>query len=181
MRLRSTISMGALALLLGAPPVLGEVQAPRPETAEAAATLSAGDFAKLASIYSLYQVSAGQWAHDKAQRPDVKRFADHLVTEYKGNYDRLKRIHPEGMKSELNELHEKLLEQLKGAPDNGFDDIYVSQQVQFLRKELDVYTGFADGGEDEGLRAYAKKSLPAIQQDLDTARNLNAPSKHEGP
>jgi putative membrane protein len=150
----------------------GNETKPLSENAEAAASLSSEDFVEIASTYDLFQVRAGQWALDKAQGSEVREFASAMVRQHETFYDELTQVHSDGIQFHLNDIHRNLLEQIKGTSNAEFDNKYLSQEVSMLRKAVDLYRGYAEGGDDAELKAYAKSRLPALKKSLEKAENL---------
>ena len=168
----------ATALMVAAPlaqarAASDHVEPRQPEIAEAAADLSAEGFVEIASTYALFHMRSGQWAQDKAQDPKVRAFAAAVTKYHDQAYNHLTKLHPDGIKLRLDDLHRDVLEQIKGTADQNFDTKYVAEEIAMLRKAIDLYKGYAEAGGDAELKSYAQAQLPTLEDYLQKAEALN--------
>jgi putative membrane protein len=152
-------------------------------TAAADATTSSvseGDrrFLQLAADAGAKEIQLSQRAVEKAQDPEVRRFAQRMADEHSK------------MNSELLELTEKLLTtggppykkasptverevnqlaQLSGAD---FDKRYMEIMVKDHAAALRLFQRQAAHGNDAQLRAFAQKGVPTLEEHLAAAREL---------
>jgi putative membrane protein len=74
----------------------------------------------------------------------------------------------------LDQRRQGLLDNLKSAPAADFDKTYIDQQVAAHQEALTLHQGYADNGDDAGLKAFAGKTAPKVQTHLDRAKSLQA-------
>lgn len=70
-----------------------------------------------------------------------------------------------------------LLDNLAKAQPADFDKTYMDQQVAAHSEALTLFTGFADHGDNDALKAFAAKTAPTIQSHLDMAKQIDAGMK----
>jgi putative membrane protein len=61
------------------------------------------------------------------------------------------------------------LQQAQGAQ---FDQAYIQQQVQAHQTAVDMFRNYAQSGDDAKLKQFASQTLPALQQHLQMAQEL---------
>ena len=74
----------------------------------------------------------------------------------------------------LDERRKGLIDNLNAASAADFDKVYLSQQEAAHTEALDLMKGYADHGDDAGLKAAASKAVPKIQAHLDKVKALQA-------
>lgn len=143
--------------------------------AQGALTSAETSFVQQAAAGGMAEVEAGQLAESKAQSTKVKAFAQHMVQEHTANNKLLMGIaQSKGvtLPPSSDATHEAQIAKLRDQSGATFDRNYIAAQVtghqqmeQLLRTEL-------SSGADPDLKAYAQKTLPAVQQHLQLARQL---------
>ena len=162
----------ALAVSFGAP-------------AQAATTLSGQDksFLKDAAEGGNAEVSASQVALEKSGNADVKAFAQMMVdghgkagTELKGLAEQ-KGVKVSDTPSTLKKAEIKMLSERKGA---SFDQHYAdSIGVKAHEDTIKLFQKEVDKGTDADVKAWASKTLPALQHHLEAAQALKAKADAE--
>ncbi len=162
----------ALAVSFGAP-------------AQAATTLSGQDksFLKDAAEGGNAEVSASQVALEKSGNADVKAFAQMMVdghgkagAELKGLADQ-KGVKVSDTPSITKKTEIKMLSERKGA---SFDQHYAdSIGVKAHEDTIKLFQKEVDKGTDADVKAWASKTLPALQHHLEAAQALKAKADAE--
>ena len=162
----------ALAVSFGAP-------------AQAATTLSGQDksFLKDAAEGGNAEVSASQVALEKSANADVKAFAQMMVdghgkagAELKGLADQ-KGVKVSDTPSITKKTEIKLLSERKGS---SFDQHYAdSIGVKAHEDTIKLFQKEVDKGTDADVKAWASKTLPALQHHLEAAQALKAKADAE--
>jgi putative membrane protein len=66
---------------------------------------------------------------------------------------------------------------LNAAKPDEFDKTYLDQQEAAHNEALTLMQGYADHGDDAGLKAAAAKAVPKVQAHLDKVKSLKAGMK----
>jgi putative membrane protein len=137
--------------------------------------VSTDQFVNDAAVSGLYEIQAGQIAQKKGQSADVKAFGKMMVTDHTKLADELKPLIASAGKTApaaLDERHKGLIDNLNAAKPADFDKEYLSQQEAGHKEALDLMKGYADHGDDAGLKAAAAKAVPTVQAHLDRVHQL---------
>lgn len=146
-----------------------------------AATLGSHDtgaFVSNASQSDMYEIEAGKMASTMAKNADVKAFGKMMVTEHTAMSNEMKPLVAAAGQTpaaSLDQRRQGLLDNLKTS--TNFDKDYIDQQVAAHEEALTLMKGYADAGDDAGLKAGAGKAVPKIQTHLDKAKAIQAKLK----
>lgn len=162
----------ALAVLVAMPAML-------PASADAAASKAAMQFIATAGHAGTYEVQAGEMALQRATSPDVKTFAQQMVTDHTQAGEALKTAAgATPLPTKLDAKHTKLLAELKSAPAASFDATYVKQQLDAHEKAVALFKAESSKGDDPALKSFAAATLPTLQHHLEMVQALEkAPAK----
>ena len=109
---------------------------------------STPDFVQKAAMSDMYEVQAGKLAADKGQSDSVKQFGQQMVDAHTKTTEELTGIVKTksikvDLPTKLDAKHQKLIDDLNGAPATDFGKTYANQQVDahqeartFLRNTL---------------------------------------------
>ena len=139
---------------------------------------SAIDFVQKAAMSDMYEIEAGKIASQKGQSVPVKGFGEMMVDAHSKTTEELKGIiASEKIKGDLPEKldakHQKLINDLNAASNADFDKTYATQQIDGHQEAVNLFDSYAKKGDNAGLKAFAQKTLPVIQQHLDEAKKLS--------
>jgi putative membrane protein len=142
-------------------------------------TISASDFVKNAGADGLAEVEMGKLAATKASDPELKAFAEKLVTDHSRANDQLKAIAstknlevPTSPGAMQKAMKEKYQHQAGG---KGFDKDFAQQMVKDHREAIELFEKAAgDTTMDADVRGFAKKALPTLKKHLETAQALES-------
>ncbi|MBX3620444.1 MAG: DUF4142 domain-containing protein [Rhizobacter sp.] len=148
--------------------------------APAALARSDAAFMKQAAQDGAAEIEASKVAQTKAQRADVKAFADTMVTEHTQVADELKQLAaskkvtlPDGPSIK----QKAQLKMINAGDDAKFDERYASTfGVKAHESTLKLFQEAADKASDADVKAFARKTLPALQHHLEMARALKSAS-----
>lgn len=170
MRLSSvtpTIAAAALAALsLATSPILAQGAKPATETKKGASSKSAETFVTKAANGGLFEVESSKVAVQKAQRDDVKSFAQQMVDDHgKANQELMAEAQQAGIQvpAKLDSAHQARLDKLNGASGAAFDRAYIAAQETAHREAVSLFRTYAKSGDNAGLKAFAGKTLPVIE------------------
>ncbi len=148
-----------------------------------ASTMGAMDtdaFVSNASQSDMYEIAAGNMAQARSKNADVKAFGQMMVIHHTVMTNEMKPLVASAGKTPaaaLDERRQGMLDNLKGATDATFDAAYLDQQVAAHKEALTLMKGYADHGNDAGLKVGAAKAVPKIEGHLADAEKLQASMK----
>lgn len=137
--------------------------------------MSAQDFVNEAASGGLFEVQSSQLALERAQADAVKTFAQQMVTDHTANNQELQTTaQAEGLTvpTEITGPNAENLQAVQAAEGDGFDSVYAARQTAAHEAAVKLYQGYAESGDNAALVAYAKKSLPVLEQHLEHAKAL---------
>jgi putative membrane protein len=138
-------------------------------------SMSTDDFVTNAAISDMYEIEAGKIAEKKGQSADVKAFGKMMVADHtKMSADMKPLVAAAGktLPTGLDERRKGMIDNLNAASAADFDKAYLSQQEAAHSEALDLMKGYADKGDDAGLKGGAAKAVPMVQAHLDKVRAL---------
>lgn len=139
------------------------------------AATSTDGFVTAAAISDMYEVAAGKLASTKGTSAGVKAFGKMMVD---GHTATTKELMPlaagAGLTppAEMDERRKGFVDNLKAASAADFDKVYLDQQVAAHDEALSLLKGYADGGDNAGIKAFAAKTAPAVEKHLAEAKAL---------
>lgn len=136
--------------------------------AMASITTSRESFIQMAGMSDLYEKEAANIALKRARRADVKDFARKMMTDHGQTTEKLKTIlvqqgDAQLLPTTLNSLFQSLVDDLKGVPDDGFDDRYIAQQDAAHGAAITLFKTYRDRGGNEALKQFCEASLPVLE------------------
>jgi len=134
-----------------------------------------GAFVSNAAMGNMYEIEAGKMAQQRAKSADVKAFGKMMVTDHTALMNEMKPLAQAAGQTpptELDQRRKGMLDNLKAASDADFDKVYLTQQQAAHEETLTLMNGYAQNGDDAGLKAAAGKAAPKVQAHLDRVRAL---------
>lgn len=146
-----------------------------------AASVSGGStsgFVRNAVLGDLYEIEAAELALSRGTQP-IRNIAQEMLSEHRQNSQRListaKRVESETeVPSDLDERRRGMIDNLRTAPDDEFEKVFVQQQKAAHEEALDLYRTYAEEGESEPLREFAGQTLPVLKRHLKHVHGLTA-------
>lgn len=123
----------------------------------------------------MYEIQAAKIAATKAKSADVKAFAKMIETDHTAASNEMKPLVTAAGQTppaKLDERRQGMLDNLSAAPADQFDKVFLTQQVAAHEEALTLHRGYADNGDNAGLKAHAAKVAPKIEAHLTKAREL---------
>lgn len=141
--------------------------------------LSSAEFVKKAGTAGLAEVDAGKLGSQKATSPEVKAFAQKMVTDHtKANKELMAAAKAKNLAvpTEPDMMHKGMMEKFEHQKaDADFDHDFMQQMVRDHEKAVELFEqASTDTGVDAELRSWAKTTLPHLQQHLKDAKMLEA-------
>jgi putative membrane protein len=124
-----------------------------------------------------YEIEAAKIAAQKAQSPDVKAFAKMMVRDHTALGNEAQPVIAKAGKTppaNLDQRHKGLLDNLRAAAPADFDKTYMDQQVAAHQETVNLLQGYAQNGNDAGLKNLANAAAPKVQGHLDKAQSIQS-------
>jgi len=137
-------------------------------------------FAKDAVLDGMTEVELGKLASEKASRDDIKQFGQKVVDDHTKATDQLKQVATQEnitIPDALDSKHQSRIDKLSKLSGEEFDKAFVKEQLKEQEAEVRDFNAEAQGGADSNIKTVASNILPALQQDLETVKNLNKAEK----
>jgi putative membrane protein len=138
------------------------------------------DFMKKAAQGGMAEVELGKMVAGKAQSPEVKAFAQRMVTDHSKANDELKALAakmnvmlPTTVNNEQKEMMDKL-SKLSGAE---LDKEYVKGMVEDHEKDVAEFQKESESSANADVKAFAAKTLPTLKSHLDQIKTINGKMK----
>lgn len=144
-----------------------------------AADLSEDDqkFLRKAGESGMLEIQASELAMQKAQHPEVKRYAEMMIKDHKAVDQELKTLaQGKGFKLpvELEKDKADLMEELRQLEGVDFDEEYAEEvAVDAHEDAVELFEDAAEDADDAEIKAFAAKHLPALQNHLEMGRQLD--------
>ena len=139
--------------------------------------VSTDAFITNAAISDMYEIEAGKIAQAKSPTKAVKDFGKMMVIDHTAMSSEMKPLIVAAGKTAptgLDERRKGLIDNLNATPAADFDKVYLDQQEAAHSEALTLMKGYADNGDDAGLKAGAAKAVPKIQAHLDHVKTLQS-------
>ena len=133
------------------------------------------EFAVKAADSGLAEVNASEVAQQKAQDQRVKDFAAMMVQDHTKTNEELKSLASSKnitLPTAPGEAHLKNIADLNSYTGADFDKEYMDLMVADHEKAVNLFEDASEDVEDAELRAFAAKTLPALQKHLEHARTV---------
>lgn len=133
-------------------------------------------FAKDAALTAMSNVELGKLAAQKAASPDVKQFGQKVAEEQSKTTGQLKDVATKenlSIPGELDAKHQSRIDKLSKLSGQQFDKAYLKDQLKNEQSQLRDFSDEAKGGTDPAVKAFAAGTLPALQQQVELAKNLS--------
>lgn len=144
------------------------------------------EFANRLAAVNRYEVEAATIAAERAASPEVKAFAEQVIAHHRSAALMLRaqaaRLRPPVRPASVMTTPQvQGLAALRAVEADGFDRLFIDQQVRAHERTAALLTLYAAEGSEPRLRALARASLPQIEQHLEAARALQAPKSEAEP
>ena len=124
---------------------------------------------------NLAEITTGQLALSRAQSPQVRQFAQHMIDEHTRMQSEGSAIaSAKGMPTPKapDAKHQAAAKKLEAMSGEAFDRAYMEQMVKDHQQTLELVQRAAAQAKDAELRAHAQKAIPHVQQHLQMAQSL---------
>jgi putative membrane protein len=137
---------------------------------------STQDFVTEAAQSDIFEIQSSEAALNSTNSA-TKSFAQKMIADHNETTAELKAAINGGVKANLptamSNSQQSMLTKLHGLHGTDLDSQYASDQVSAHKDAVSLYQRYSNGGDNAKLKAWAGTTLPALQQHLDMAQNLN--------
>jgi putative membrane protein len=134
------------------------------------------DFIKEAATSDMLEIEAAKIAQQRGNA-DEKKFAEQMIADHTKTSTELKGQVPADMKSAiptaLDDSSQKKLDKLRDTKPEDFAGQYDPMQVSAHKDAVSLFERYANGGDNDQLKGWASKTLPALQHHLDMAQAMD--------
>jgi len=131
----------------------------------------------MASASDLFEIQSSQLALTKAQRPEVRQFAQMMIDHHTQTTAALTQAATaSGMTPPppaLMPMQRQMMTELQAASTANFDQTYLRQQVPAHEMALALHQNYAARGDTPALKTTAAAAVPIVQQHLAQAQQLS--------
>ena len=151
--------------------------------APAGATTNEG-FVTNAAIGGMYEVEAGKIAAMRSTNPAIKAFGSKMVADHTAAGEKLKPLAAAlniTVPTMLDQRHQGMIDNLRGATDQDFDRVYLQQQEAAHNETKALLETFGATSNDATLKTWAAETLPTVtahQAMVDQMDEANADMAH---
>ncbi len=134
------------------------------------------DFVEKATNSNMFEIEASKLALERSKVQPVKDFAKMLVDAHTDALSELQSLSTSAAvtpPAALNNDFTAKLEALRDAKVADFDDVYIDQQTEAHENSLNLVKDYSMNGKDAGLRAFAAKMAPTVDEHLTKVRALD--------
>lgn len=137
-------------------------------------------FANNAAAGGMAEVQLGQLALKNASSPDVKAFAQRMVTDHTKAGDQLKTIASRdniSIPSNMDAKDKATYDRLSKLQGSAFDKAYMRDMVRDHNTDISAFQKESTGGRNEDLKQFASNTLPTLEEHLKMAEDARAKLK----
>lgn len=165
------ILAAASAAIMVAPSLSATAAFAQADTAKMSAMKAAttqAEFVPMAASAGMFEVESSKLALEKAQKADLKTFAQKMIDDHtKANTELKAAVAASPAKTDiptmLDAKHQKMLDDLKAASGSQFDAMYMKAQMGAHDEAIGLFQGYAENGEAGPVKEFAAKTLPTLE------------------
>jgi putative membrane protein len=127
------------------------------------------EFAKMAAVSNMFEIKSSQLALTRSSDEATKKFAEHMIADHtKAGQEMMPAAKADKVKvpEKLDQKHQARLDALKAADKSAFDAMYRAEQLKAHETAVALFSDYAKNGEKGGLKTFAAKTLPTLEQHL---------------
>ncbi|WP_440984183.1 DUF4142 domain-containing protein [Shinella sumterensis] len=134
------------------------------------------DFVKEASMSDMFEIESSKLALQKGGDA-TKAFAQQMIDAHQKTTSELKALLDGGKvkgmpATAMSDAQTKSLEELRGLSGNDFDEAYQDEQEDAHEDAVDLFKRYGSEGDNPDLKAWAAKTVPALEHHLKMAEDL---------
>lgn len=138
------------------------------------------DFVLQAAISDMFEIQSSQLALERTD-DKTKAYAQQMISDHEKVSGEMKGMVTGGkvkatIPTALDGSHQSKLDKLKELKGADFTKRYHDEQVTAHKNAVDLFQRYANGGENAELKAWAAKTVPALEHHLKMAQDLDKQS-----
>lgn len=138
---------------------------------------STADFVAQASASDMFEIESSKLAVEKGDEA-TKAFAQQMISDHEKASAELKAMLAEGQvkatpASAMTDEHREEVDELAQLSGAEFKEEYFDDQVDAHEDAVDLFKRYAEGGDNPTLKAWAAKTLPALEHHYKMAQELD--------
>ena len=138
----------------------------------------AEEFVTMAASSDMFEIQSSTSALEKAESAEVKEFAQMMIADHgKSSEELLAAVQESGLDitppGAMAEKHKEPFDAMNAANIPDFDTAYIDAQVDAHEEAVALMQSYAEGGDNEALKAHAQKTLPVVQMHLEHVQKLD--------
>jgi len=165
---------------VGSNPVSNTVQDAASGAVGAASAATLGrtteGFVTNAAISDMFEIQSSRLAMEKSQNAELKRMAQQIIADHERTSGELKTAAGSAqgvtVPTAMDERRQGMIDNLRQAPAEQFDRVYLAQQTAAHNEAVTLYRTYGENGDNQQLKAFATKTLPALQNHLQMAQAM---------
>ena len=121
----------------------------------------------------LAEVELGKLAAERAQRDEVKKFAQRMVDDHTKANEQLKQIAERKsikLPTDVDSKDKALMQRLEKLNGPAFDRTYLNAMVNDHVKDVNEFKREASAGRDPQVKSFAESTLPTVEEHLQQAK-----------
>ncbi len=149
---------------------------PTAAQAQKAEKISTQDFVNTVANINMYEIQAAKAAQGQSKDDDIKNFAQLMLDDHNKMSDELqnKVQNIKGMQvpSEMTKDFKDKVQTLKSAKGHQFEQEYRKQMIQSHKEAINLFQTYAQTGDNNDLKNWARDSVATLQKHLNRAESL---------
>jgi putative membrane protein len=128
-------------------------------------------------------VKLGQLAQEKAQSPEVKKFAERMINDHTKANEQLKQVANQehiNFPTDVSSKHAQTYRTLEKLSGPEFDKAYARTMLQDHEKDVAEFKREAGSAQSGPVKQYAQETLPTLESHLQEAKQMQAQVSKEG-
>ena len=141
---------------------------------QAFAQTSTQEFVSKVAVSDMFEIQSSKLAEQRGN-PSVKSFAQRMVKDHTKTSTELKGLAGKAklkLPGSLDADHRAKIAKLEKIKGEEFSAVYAQMQVAAHEEAVKLFEVYSSGGENNELKTWAGKTLPALKEHLEHARKL---------
>lgn len=133
------------------------------------------DFLQEAASAGMMEVELGNLASQKGSSQEVKDFGEKMVQDHTRSNAELMSIASQknvDLPKSMMDEHQSMVDMLSNLSGEEFDKAYINHMAEDHEEDIEKFEEAANDVQDSDLKAFAQKTLPILQQHLQTVKQI---------
>ncbi|MDX3930178.1 MAG: DUF4142 domain-containing protein [Shinella sp.] len=125
----------------------------------------------------MYEIEAGKLAMERASRPEVKAFAQRMITDHEKTAKALRGFVESNpvniaVPSHMDARRRAMIDNLESSSAQEFDRAYIGQQAAAHQEALNLHKSYASRGDDKKLAKVAQNTVAIVEHHAKAVTDL---------